>query len=163
MERIDISKIYEHYELSKIIHQNRAEVGGLPIHEFCVDKYITLVSFYPFGDKKEKVFKFLSKAQKMGMLNRHVLSVARQLGISNILIKKAKETTKNLASTKNNKNNLSYFNPTYYEEQEIKYRYKLEEYYTLILDIIIEEIECRKNIKYLRKKKLDEITNLSIE
>jgi len=126
MERIDINKEYEYFELSKIIYDNRREMGKLPIHELNVGNYVKLISYYPFNEEKEKIFKSLNKSQKMGMLNRHVLSVARKLGVSNILLKKAKEITKDLAIVKKNakSNNLSsYFKLDYYKEQEIKYRY----------------------------------------
>jgi len=160
MERIDINKNYNSYELSKIKHTNRNEIGDLPIHEVRVIKYVVLLSYYPFNEQKWKIFKSLSKNQKMGMLNRHVLSVARQLGVSDILLKKAKEITKDLASSTKRAKRTTIGNilkPNFYKEQEERYRRKLEEYYTLILDIIMEETSKRMNVKYLRKKKLDEI------
>lgn len=102
----------------------------------------------------------------MGMLNRHVLSVACKLGISNILLKKAKYITIALATSKKNAkntNNLSsYFKPNYFKEQEQEYRYKLQEFYSIILDMIIEETLKRYNVKYMRKKKLEEIAQSGI-
>jgi len=161
MERIDIHKTYEFYELNKIKQENRREMGVLPIHELIVEKYVILLSYYPFGDKKENIFKSLNKSQKMGMLNRKVLSVARELGISDLIIKKTKEITIDLASTKESAKSTSiFFKPDYYKEREKNLRYKLEEYYTLILDMIMEETTKRMDVKYLRKKKLEEITQL---
>jgi len=161
MERIDINKKYELYEISEITHQNRNEIGTLPIYEPYVDKYVLLISYYSFNEQQEKIFKSLNKSQKLGMLNRHVLSVARQLNISNILIKMAKQTTKDLASiNKNVKLGLDYYE-THYKTQENNYRRKLVDFYTLILDMIMEETTKRMNVKYMRKKKLEEITQSS--
>jgi len=165
MEGIDLNREYTYFELSKILNENRREIGKLPTHELNVGAYVKLLSYYPFNEEKEKIFKSLNKSQKMGMLNRHVLSVARKLDISNILLKKAKDITIDLATSKKNAKTSSlssYFKPNYFKEQEEKYRHKLQEFYNIILDMIIEETIKRFDVKYMRKQKLEEITQLGI-
>lgn len=156
MERIDINKKYDWLEAMSILRNNRQLIGKLPIHEMKIDHYVKVVSFYPFSESKEKIFLTLNKKEKMGMLNRHVLSVARKLDISQVIIRKAKEETLSY------KKSLSYYKDdgdVYWGNLAVKSRENIDMFYGVILDMIIDEMNRRLEPKYLRKKKLEEITN----
>ncbi len=156
MERIDINKKYDYFGYMAILSGNRRIIGKLPIHETKIDEYVRVVSFYPFTESKEKVFITLNKKQKLGMLNRHILSVARKLNISQVIIKNAKTETLDY------KKYLSFYKnegDSYWKTFVIRSRDNIEMFYGIILKMIIEEIDRRLNPKYLRKKKLEEIKN----
>ena len=156
MKKINIGEKYAFSEYWEIILYNRKEIGDLPIHENFYNRYVYVLTFFPFSEKKEKIFKSLDRKAKMGMLNRHILSVAREVGISQIIIKKAKEET---TDYKRCNENFRKYKDDFWKEYVEQHRSKIEEYYTLILGMIEEEIRKRSNVKYMRKKKLDKILN----
>lgn len=155
MERIDINSDYSMLDVYQVERANRKEMGDLPIHEFCYSKYVKFISLFPFNKKKEIIFKSLNPKQKLGMLNRHVLSVAKNLEISQIIIKKAKEES--LEYRRCIENIEKYSKDDFWVNYADNHRKKMEEYYQLILDMIIEEMIKRTDVKYMRKKKLKEI------
>lgn len=157
MERIIIGKIYQNHfnhfaRISLIINKNKCELGKLPIHDLVVVKYALAISYFPLSDSKMKIYNKLNKKQKIGMLNRHILSICRKLDISQVLIKNAKDASDNYKRIRK------------YEDVDDVWKTLIEKYrrdidvgYNLLLDIIEEEINKLNNIKYLRKKKIEKI------
>lgn len=158
MEKLRIMQLNEgnnFYLFNKIIVSNRKILGVLPIHEDKIQEYVLLVSYFPFTDTKEKVYLSLdNKRDRIGMLNRHILSVARKLDISQIIIKRAKESSINYNRYKNYGKD---YENLWWSDQVIKYRENIIYTYDLLLKMIFEENIKRRDVKYVRKKKLEEL------
>lgn len=151
MKKIDINKDFDYYVT--MMTNNKKELGYLPLHASVVNSYVLFISYFPFDDKKLKIYKKLGKGEKLGMLNRHVLSVAKKLGISDVLLKNNHDHTQKYKIYKDHDGD------NFYKKIFENTTKEISKGYLLLIDIIIDEMRKRNNIKYLRKKKIDTIFN----
>jgi hypothetical protein len=158
MEKLDLNKEYDYFDAFRIHSLNRKELGNLPIHETFIEKYLTVLLYYPLSESKLKIYSTLNKKGKLGMLNRHILSVARKLNISQVIIKLASESTQSYKKCKKYMKNDT-DNDTYWTERVQDYGRDIRQYYMIVIDMISEEITKISDVKYLRNKKLKKIIN----
>lgn len=140
----------------KAIRDNKLLLKPISLHDMMLEKYAFVVSHYPMNESKFNIFIKLDKHEKVGMLNRHILSVASKLGVYQVILK---EIIKLRSDHKKYKKFIdqSYSDKEYWIKSFEKNEIELTTRYRMLLDIIGEEINKRENPKYLRKKKLQEI------
>lgn len=153
MKKIDINDTG--FDYISTMTNNKKELGRLPLHSNIVDSYVLFISYFPFDSKKLKIYKKLRKGEKLGMLNRHILSVAKKLDISDVLLKKIHDHTQKYKIFKDHNDSVFYKNIIENTTKEIS------KGYLLLMEMIIEELKKRNDIKYLRKKKINNILNNS--
>ena len=155
MEKLVFGKKYDRSEIFLIQHNNLQKLGNLPIYDISSLKYALIISYFPLKDSKLKIYKKLNRKQKLGFLNRHILSVGRKLELPQILLKKAKGSSKSYKITKKYAKESEYDN--FWKNSHKRDRNNIDEYYNIIMDIIIDEIKKYNNTKYSRKMKLEKI------
>jgi len=135
----------------------KQSLSPIALHDNILSKYVMVLLYYPMKDSKANIYLKLNKNQRVGMLNRHILSVANKLDVYQVIIKELIELRDNYKKYKKykEKGDINNFWTDHYKETEKE----LSRRYVKLLDIIIEEITRRENPKYLRKKKLKEIKN----
>jgi hypothetical protein len=141
----------EYWELQKKIIDKFNEIRPISLENIILNKCATILVYYPFSDKKLKIFNKLNKKQKVGMLNRHLLSVANKLDINKPLIDGVSSCIRNNRRYKKYQND-GYWNDLYNKNQDHFIRL-----YNIFINCLLDEINRRKNIKYLRNKKLEKI------
>jgi len=147
------------------INQIIISLKPISIHQNILIKYATILAYYPMKESKMEIFIKLDKKQKVGMLSRHIMGVASKLGIYQTLLKEiinlkqSHRTARKYIKPKPKKR--TFFKEDkrddFWEKVYVDTQSKLNYHFLLLLDIIIEEINRRHNLKYLRKKKLEEI------
>lgn len=150
----NIDKLNEEYwKISEKTQEQIKNMRPISLENRILSKCALILVYYPLNEKKLKIFNKLDQKGKVGLLNRHLLSVASKLKLSEALITEMSRSMNNYRSYKKyNERNDDFWNRIL-EKNEIIFN----KVYKLFLDSIIEEIDKRKNIKYLRNKKLNEI------
>lgn len=147
----------------RIVRENKLLLRPIALHDIILSKYALILGYYTMSQSKFDIFTKLDRKQRLGMLNRHILGVASKIGIHqcflnqfNGLRKKHEKCKKYISKDKFMTTSMpSNFWQKEYEENQSEMRRQ----YNMLLDMILEEIDRRKNPKYLRKKKLQEIKN----
>jgi len=154
-----------------IIRKNKILLNTISLHDFILSKYALVLGYYPMIKSKFDIFIKLDKRKKVGMLNRHILSAASKLGVYQTILKEIvvlRENNKRykkftIEEAASNSSIMSYFkkndNINYWQNAYNKNQIELKKMYTMLLDIMCEELQKRNNSKYLRKIKLQEIKN----
>ena len=88
------------------------------------------------------------------MLNRHILSVASKLEVYDVILKSINQLRRSYRTSKKYMNGE---HDKFWSENFTKNQIDFNKQMSQLLDIIIEEINRRNNVKYVRKKKLNEI------
>ncbi len=141
-----------------IIRENKILLKPISLHDMVLDRYALILGYYPMNESKFNIFINLDKHKKVGLLNRHILSVASKLGIYQVLLKEIINLRDNHKRYKKYINDLTN-DKEYWIKSFDKNQSELSTRYRMLLDIIVEELTKRENPKYLRKKKLQEIKN----
>jgi hypothetical protein len=143
----------------RIIYENEKELQPISLYAGHIEKYAKLIAFYPLPEKKYKIFCTLTKQTKLGLLNRHLLSVASKLGVSNVYIKHVNRLKIENKKYKNKIEEYKKFSRSTKELEEWKKRNEIEMISALymLFDMVFEETNKRLNITYRRKKKLEKI------
>jgi hypothetical protein len=147
-------KPYNNVNIFRIVSENIDMLTPISLHNNYLSKYALILAYYPMKQSRYNIFIKLDKNQKVGMLNRHILGVARKLGVYQSIIKnivKLRETLVRYKKYKNDNKKDDFWRKTTYTENE------LTTHMNLLLDIILEEIGRRGNTKYIRRKKLQEL------
>jgi len=153
-----MAKVNPEFELTikqaKFINKMTKVIYPISLHDDIVRKCVIILIEYPMKENKMKIFLELDKKEKVGMLNRHILSVASKIGIYDSF------TNKVYRCIENNKRYKKYNksqNDAYWKEAYDRNQIELSKYHRLLLDIMLEELHRRSSVKYLRNKKLKEI------
>lgn len=127
----------------------------ISLDDMVLSRYILILDKYPMKESKKKIYLSLDKKQRVGMLNRYLLSIASKLGIYESFISEIiylKRNYKIYKKFSNDDHNVQYWNKKF---NDVKIRLTYQ--YNMLLKIIIEEIDKREKIRYLRKIKMNNV------
>lgn len=144
------------FNIYKVVKENKILLKPISLHDMILNQYALILSHYPMKESKFNIFIQLDKHKRVGMLNRHILSVASKLGVYQVILKEIIKLRIDHNKYKKFIND-SEEHKEYWIKAFEKNQNELTTRYHMLLDIIGEEISKRNNPKYLRKKKLQEI------
>lgn len=140
----------EHFKQLRDIEET---LHPIALHDVVLSKCSLILVQFPMKKTKLDIYATLNKHQRVGMLFRHILGVASKLGIYTVILKNIKELRSNHKRYKSLGGSDGGFWEKRYKENNIE----LGKQYSILLDIIIEEISRREKPKYIRKKKLEKL------
>lgn len=149
-------------ETIKLIREYRNILKPIALHELVLTKYAYILCYYPMKDSKLDIYFKLDKNQRVGMLNRHILGVASKINVYQSIIKNIILIRNRLKHYKKYikeeiDDDYTLINKEYWQKSYNNSQNEINKQYSLLLDIISEEINRRKDIKYIRRKKMEEI------
>lgn len=143
----------ELFEFIRVTREIKNTLKPISLHDSVLSKCATILIYYPMKESKLKIYLSLDEKKRVGMLTRYILGVASKIGVYQTIIKEIIDLKQDY------KKYIKYakqdtMDNFWKKRLEINQR-ELNKQFTMLLDIIIEEIDRRNDPKYLRKKKLN--------
>lgn len=144
------------FDIIKKTREIKEVLKPISLHDNVLSKCVLILIYYPMKESKIEIYTNLDKREKVGFLTRYILGVASKIGIYQTLIKEIVTLKQDYKKYKiyimKYKNDNKFWKECLERNQR-----DLTKQFSLLLDMMLEEITRRNEPKYLRKKKLEEL------